>query len=371
MNILVVPNAFKGSLSAREAGAIIQKGLRQSNASYQIKNFAIADGGDGTLDVLTEYLGLSIRTQKVQGPLGQPVEAKYAQDGKKALIELAEASGIRLVNSDELDPWNATTFGTGELIRSCIESGCKEIYFTVGGSATVDCGLGILSALGFKFYAEEELIEQPTPSDFCRITRIDDSKVPSGVWDTNFSVLVDVTNPLLGSEGAVRVFGPQKGVDKEMIDEFEEHFEWFGQLLNNYSKSDICLFQGGGASGGVPAGLLTFCHGQVVNGGEFVLDTINFDQHLRWADLVITTEGMLDGQTAFGKGPGLVATKAKAAKRKVIALCGQVGKDFSLSDSPFTSVLSINTRLSDLKEAMKNTADNLELAAFNLGRLVG
>ncbi len=369
MNILIAPNAFKHSLSSTEVGRAIVEGLDRSRLEGKFSVLPIADGGDGSLTILARALSAEIKSLQVNGPLGSPVLARYAINKKEAtgIVELAEASGIRYLSEKELNPWKANTYGTGEIVNKLVLEGCKKIYLTVGGSASVDGGIGILSALGARFFAGKELLTLPVTEDILRITRIDASGLKTG--KCKFILLTDVQNKLLGKNGAVSVFGPQKGVKPDEISEFEGIMKYWSKLLAQDGR-DVTKLTGGGASGGVPAGLWPFLDLDIRSGGNEILDLTGFHELLSHSDVVITAEGRIDAQTGQGKGPGLVAKYASEKGIPVIGLCGIVSEDYDSASSYFTSVWSINRRLESLGQALVNTRRNLLETSIQLGNLL-
>lgn len=372
MKILIAPNAFKNALPALQAGMAVSRGLKQSNFDHESVVLPIADGGDGTLEILSSAFHANITFTKILGPLEGELEAfyGYSVNDQVGIVEIARTSGLQLLTREDLDPWKANTYGTGQIIKKLILDGCKEIYLTVGGSSSVDGGVGILAALGMKFYSGDQEITNPRPEDLKRIDKIDPEPLQMLTHQVKVILLSDVTNPLLGKDGAVRVFGKQKGVGDSEFEEFEGLMEHWATLVKDHAGKDITELVGGGASGGVPAGLAPFLNVEIREGAKEILKITGFHQELENADLVITTEGQIDGQTAQGKGPGLVAKFAREASIPCIGLCGQIGEDYDPNDSYFKSVMCINSRFDDLLNAMANTEQNLEFMSQQLGNLL-
>ncbi|MEQ8473833.1 MAG: glycerate kinase [Marinoscillum sp.] len=369
MNILVCPNSYKGALDAASAAKAISAGLTASNKNIKCTSIPIADGGDGSLPVIAKYLHTEECFWEVEGPLGKLVDARFGwfEDGRFAVIELAEASGIRLV--EELDPWGASSIGTGQLIKRAIQKGATRIYLTIGGSATVDGALGLLHALGVKFLEKGVEIENPKPSDFQRIDDLDADEALELLSYTKLTILCDVTNPLLGDKGAVAIFGPQKGLKDKGVVWFEKSFKAFANLIETKFGRHIHDVKYGGAAGGIAAVLYGVFGAELVHGGEQILEWANFNQHLSKADVVITGEGRIDSQTNFGKGPGLVALKAKDAGKKVIGLSGAVALNPDHVDF-FDVIIPITNGPCTLEEAMTSTSQNLERSGRELGKLL-
>jgi glycerate kinase len=370
MNVLIAPNAFKNALDAKSVGEALKQGLVDSKLSGDFKVLPIADGGDGSLDILAHYYQAEILLMEVPDPLGRFVSARYGINSAKGIgiIELAEASGIRWLTEEELNPWIANTKGTGLIMRDLIARGCHHLILTVGGSASIDGGLGILEALGVRFFSEGKLFQPTGPCDFHKITSIDASKaVP--LSQMRISLLCDVENEILGEYGAVKVFGPQKGVQKDEIDELEKSMRHWVELLENYQEG-VKYMKSGGASGGVPVGLSAFCKVEILQGASEILRLADFSKYLNESEIVITTEGQIDAQTGYGKGPGLVAQIAASQGKKVIGLCGQINDDYNPDESFFDAVFAINSKLYPLNVAISRTRSNLRYMGVQIGNLL-
>ncbi|WP_258098461.1 glycerate kinase [Marinoscillum pacificum] len=370
MKVIICPNAFKGSLSAEHAAEAIARGLKLASDDIECVELPIADGGDGSLGVIAKYLDAEIYTREVAGPCGSVVEAKYGwhDDEKLAIIELAEASGIRLL--EELDPWNATTYGTGELIQNALKRGATKIYLTIGGSASVDGAIGILDALGVEFIdLRGKVIENPKPSDIKRISEIKMDVLTEVRDQCQIHILCDVVNPLLGDEGAARVFGPQKGLEERDIPWFDDALKSLADHIEKSRGLKVHDLEHGGAAGGVAAILNGALDARLIPGGDTILEWAKFKEQLESADVLITGEGRIDQQTNFGKGPGLVARLGKEHGLKVIGLSGSVNTEIEPIDY-FDVVLPIINGPMDLSTAMKYTYVNLERTAYQLARLV-
>ncbi|MFY0689991.1 MAG: glycerate kinase [Cyclobacteriaceae bacterium] len=365
MRILIVPNAFKGGLSAQRAAQCIEEGLLKSSLEVQCDAIPIADGGDGTLDILAGMLQAEIKSMEVIGPSQQRIVARYGfmGDKKTGIIELAEASGLAVVGQDHLRPEIALTTGVGQLMNEL--KGCKEILLGVGGSATTDGGVGILQELGLKFYKGNIPLHINGILDIIQVDRIDASGI---VFDTKIKIISDVENYLLGSNGAVSVYGPQKGIEELAL--YEKAMQSWVKLVKAATGIEIDQLKGGGASGGVPAGLSAFLNVKIVSGADYILKLGRFKQKLTNTDLVITTEGQIDSQSLQGKGPGKIAEVAVNEGVPTIGLCGSLEKGFDTERSPFEAVFSINSRFDSLEEAIGNTAENLANTAYNLGNLI-
>ncbi|CAE7801798.1 glxK [Symbiodinium microadriaticum] len=370
MKILIAPNAFKGSLSALEAGHAILKGLEQSKLDFDATMIPIADGGDGSLEIIARHLNCQLHTLSVRDPLGNIVDARVGanQSTKQGVVELAEASGIRLVS--QLDPFQATTFGTGQLLNHLFDSGCTEIFLGIGGSATVDGGIGILEALGMEFFKGDQRIENVDMLSILQVDRINPLPVSEKCAGMQINILSDVENPLMGSGGAVAVFGPQKGIKSNDQAHFNNALQHWKDLLQPLTSLDLATFPGGGASGGVAVGLMAVVPSKLVSGGREILEMSGFFEELTSCQLLITAEGKIDAQTAFGKGPGLAASLAKEKGITTLGLCGLVGEDYHSEGSVFDAVLSINPRMDDLEKMIRDTEKNLTEISRQLGKLL-
>jgi len=368
MHILIAPNAFKNSLDAGSAARAIESGLQRSNLVCTCTRFPVGDGGDGTASLLIQHLN-GIRTwAEVQDPLGRNIAASYGlvDDGKTAIIEMADASGLRLLNPNEYDPLRATTFGTGQLIIQAIKAGATKIILCIGGSATVDGATGILRALGYRFIDSErnELID---PASLHLLTDYIKPETDT-LSNVQLIVLCDVLNPLLGKNGSAAVFGPQKGARAEDIPILEAGLARLSALILNKNHIDIGTITHGGAAGGIAAGLYGMLDAQLENGIDYFLSVTGFENEVIKAALVITGEGSLDRQTLEGKAPIGVAKKAKEFNVPVIGFGGKV-PDMPDEDLNyyFDRMICINEPFTLLEDALRNAEVNLERAAYRLG----
>ena len=373
MHIIIAPNAFKGSLTSGEAAQCIAKGLKKSKLSCTMKEIPIADGGDGTAHLISKKIAAKTFKTIVHGPLGKKIVASYGWDKetKTAIIEMADASGIRLLKKEELNPLKSNTRGTGQLIKSALDKGAKKIIIGLGGSATVDGATGLLNELGVKFLDKSGRRLTDLPKGLLALNRIDASAMDSRLKDCKIILLCDVTNKLLGRNGAAFVFGPQKGADKKTAALLEKCLYQFNKIVKKDLKVDMDSFKYGGTAGGVAAGLAAFTNAKLVSGISYYLDTISFDNELKNAGLVITAEGALDTQTLEGKGPYGVARKAKDKKVPVIILAGQVPQEIGKElHEYFNAIFSIGHSPTSIEEAIQNTAIDLERTACELGNLL-
>jgi len=373
MHILISPNAFKYSVDAEDAALAIQKGLMKSKLKFTCECFPIGDGGDGTAILIIKRCGGELVNSRVQDPLGREIDCEYGliNEGETAVIEMANASGIRLLKSNELDPLHATSFGTGEQIKMALDKGVKRIIIGMGGSATVDGGTGILQALGIRFLKADgkELLD--LPKDLIRLASIDLSGVDDRIKKCEVIVLCDVDNKLLGNKGAAAIFGPQKGATNDDVIKLNNALGVFAQVAFAQTGKDISLMKYGGTAGGAAAGLYAFLNATIINGIDYFLEITNFDTALAKADVVITAEGSIDEQTLQGKGPFGVAKYAKNKNLPVIAMAGKVPiKANANLHKYFDVLLPIAHQPFDLPTAIANTASNLTRTAHELGNVL-
>lgn len=371
MRVVVAPNALKGSLSAFEAALAIGRGLRAADNAVEIVSLAIADGGDGTSAVLCAARDGITRETIVPDPLGRPVRASYGllDEGRTAVLDVATASGLTLLQSHEQDPLSCTSRGTGKLLSTALDSGVESVILGVGGSATVDGGAGLLAALGVGLLDENGTPIASGGAGLARLARIDLSRVHPGLARVKVRVACDVDSPLLGPLGAARVFGPQKGASPEAVLELEQNLAHFANVIEQTTGRKVHDVESGGAAGGIAAGLFGVLGASLESGIDLVLERLGFEQALHGADLVLTAEGLLDRQSLRNKGPSGVARWCKRRGVPVIALVGGIADDVRPADfSDFAGVFSICRRPVSLEEAQQRAAVWLESAAETLLR---
>lgn len=370
MKIALCPNAFRGSLTALEAAEAIAKGLRKSRLQCEPLLMPLADGGNGTLDVwLYAVQGQRIRLP-VQGPLGETVMAEYGLAGKTAMVEMARASGVELLNPADRNPLHTTTFGTGQLILDAIQRGATEILVGVGGSATVDGGAGCLLALGARLLDENKQIIKGSGGSLGQLASIDVTPLGEKLVGVTIRVLCDVENPLLGPLGAAPVFGPQKGADSEAVRQLEINLAHYAEIVRRDVGVEMGTVPRTGAAGGLSAGLYAVAGAELVSGAEVVIQACGYDKILSEQSiaLVITGEGKLDDQTGGGKGPMGIAQAASKLGIPVIALAGSVTASAeNLQTWGFTSAWSIVPRPAPLEEALRYGEVWLTESAIHLG----
>ncbi|MCA1758452.1 MAG: glycerate kinase [Bacteroidales bacterium] len=364
LNILVAPNSMKGSLNAFDFADLVEKAFLNVSSDFSIRKVPVADGGDFTGEVLSRALNAEVVEIKVNDPLGRKVKSKYAKSGKTAIIEMADASGIKLLATNELNPLKTSSYGTGQLIMEALNSGCTEIFLGVGGSATVDGGIGMLEALGFQFLNEKGLELKGNGESLEYVAEIRKPQLPSNI---TVKVVCDVDNPLLGQNGAASVFGPQKGATPQMVIQLEKGLANWAGILENESGKELVNLKGAGAAGGIALPLVAFFHAEIVPGASFVLSQLNFEKQVEWADLVITGEGKLDSQTLHNKAPKAVADAARKAGKPVIAIGGSVQKDIS---GVFNGIFSITPGPVSLEKSMQHSAEMVFDFSFELAKLI-
>ena len=326
MKIIIAIDSFKGSLSSMAAGEAAARAAREVFPAAEIQVFPLADGGEGTVDALTHGLGGEIVRLGVTGPLQKPVDSRFGllPATHTAVIEMADAAGLPLVPAAERDPRRTTTYGLGELILAAMERGCREFIIGIGGSATNDCGLGMLTALGAKFLNEEGAPVGITGGDLAAVRHIKLDGLHPTLRECRFHIACDVTNPLCGPNGCSAVYGPQKGATPAIVEEMDAAIKAFALLAEKERGISGAELPGAGAAGGLGFAFHSFLGGELKPGITLVLDAMNIKDALKGADLLLTGEGRMDAQTAMGKAPVGVAQLAKAESPalKAIALCG-------------------------------------------------
>lgn len=371
MNILIAPNSLKKTANATEAANAIERGLKKSMPDARLTCMPIADGGEHTLEILTGHMAGEIVTCDTTGPTGGPVEASYGiLPDHTAVIELSKASGYELLNGTDLNPLFTTTYGTGTMIKDALERGCRKILLTLGGSATVDGGTGILEALGVKFLDRENRVIPPGGGNLLILDHLDTGEMDPRMEETEITLLCDVDNPLTGKQGAAMVFAPQKGAGPLEAAVLDRCLTRLGWILEEYSGKKLADMPGGGAAGGVAVGLASMFDIHLERGPEFLLDMLDADSKIGACDVVITAEGSLDDQTFLGKGPATLAKRAGNAGKPVICIAGSVPLRSAHPDSFFTAVFSLQNRPMNLEASMEETLLQLENRAYEIGRML-
>lgn len=361
MKILIAPDSFKGSATSRQAAEAIGKGVHVVFPNAELIEIPVADGGEGTVEALTDSLKGQIIIKKVKGPLGEVVEAEYGiLPGNIAVIEMASASGLPLVPDNKRNPLITSTYGTGQLILDSIERGCREIILGIGGSATNDGGTGMARALGFCFLDSSGKELPEGGGSLIDLADIDDSGMDKRIVETNFLIACDVTNPLIGPEGASNIYGAQKGASPDDIKHLDSGLGRLAEIVNSkYCRANENL-PGAGAAGGLGYGLVEFCGGELRSGIEIVLDLIKFDDYLNGVDLVISGEGRIDGQSIYGKVPVGIAGRAKKKDIPVLVVVGAIGSEIdAVYAHGIDAVMSSVNKAMSLEEAMSRSYELL------------
>ena len=372
MHVLIAPNAFKNSLSAAEAAQAIQRGL-ESSIPFTTECFPVGDGGDGTGDLLIERLGGQRITAQARDPFGRQISTYWglAGNGHTAIIEMANASGLRLVDSNELDPLKASSIGTGDLILAALDRNVRRIILGMGGSATVDGGTGILQALGVRFLNVDGQPLNNLPGSLTDLAVMDIEGLDPRLRNVELTVLCDVDNPLTGPQGAAAVFGPQKGASERDVQHLDACLGQLARVIHTRTGKALSALPRAGAAGGAAAGLYGILGARLVSGIDYFLEITGFEEALDRCNWVITGEGSIDEQTLQGKAPFGVAVRAKKKSRPVIALAGKV----PLHETPelkkyFDVLLPISHAPVDLPTALRNTSSDLQRTAAQLGNLL-
>lgn len=372
MKIVVAPDSFKGSASAVQVGEAIAAGLRKVWPQAAVDVIPLADGGQGTVEAMVRATGGETRTVRVTGPLGEPVDAKYGvlPDGT-VVIEMAQASGLTLVEPARRNPLLTTTYGTGELIKHALDSGARSIIVGIGGSATNDGGAGMAQALGVKLYDAEGKEIGFGGGELMKVHCVDLSGLHPGVRTASIVVACDVDNPLCGPTGASATYGPQKGATPEMVEQLDRALAHFADVVEAKVGKSFRNVPGAGAAGGLGFGLMAFLGARLEPGIKIVAAATRLEERVRQADLVFTGEGQTDWQTAHGKTVAGVASIARLWKVPVVVISGGLGKGYeSLYDRGVAAMLSIVPGPMGVNEAMAQAVPLIEAAAERAARLI-
>lgn len=373
MRVIVAPDSFKGSLSAVEVANAMEEGILSVFPTAQVIKISIADGGEGTTDSLVNATGGRLMKSEVTGPLEKKVEANWGilGDGKTAVIEMAAASGIMLVEKEERNPMVTTTYGTGQLIKAALDEGIRKLIIGIGGSATNDGGSGMARALGVRFLDSEGSELADGGAALKNLASIDLSLLDPRLAEAIILVACDVDNPLCGPRGASVVYGPQKGATPEMVEQLDKALLHYAKIAKDTTGRDILESPGAGAAGGLGAGLMIFTPAVLKPGIQIVLEAAGFEEKVKNADLVITGEGRTDFQTAHGKAPIGVADVANKYKVPTVCLSGGLsqGADDVL-EKGIAGLMSIVPSPMDLEECIKSAGELVQAAAGRLCRIL-
>ena len=371
MKILIAPDSFKESLEALDVCHAIQAGFSQVFPDADYKLLPMADGGEGTSAVLSYVLGGRWKEVRVHDPLMRPISAKYVLlPDATAIIEIAQACGLHLLTVAERNPVIASSYGVGELIADALDEGVKRIIIALGGSATNDAGLGMLTALGMTFYDSDENILAQGGGSLSSLQRLEATSFHAGVLETVFEVACDVTNPLYGESGASVIFGPQKGASPQQVNDLDQALHHFAAICEQHGYQDYQKISGAGAAGGLGYALMSFCQAELKSGFDTVAKVTNLSQYIADADLVITGEGKLDAQSAMGKVAGGISQIAKASHTPVIAICGSVDSLEPAQSSQFDIIMPSIQKLESIDNIFKNAYRNIETTAANIAAAI-
>lgn len=372
MRILVAPDSFKGSLKSTEVASLIKKGLQRVDESWLIVERPLADGGEGTVEVLVQGTGGKIIEKEATGPRGEKVKAHIGviSNEEIAVLEMAEVAGLTLLPSEERNPRFTTTYGVGELIKEAVNLGFRHIILGIGGSATNDGGMGALRALGVKFFDQEGRELKGEGDDLLLLSSIDSQhlfKKPEGV---ELIIACDVKNPLYGEEGAAYVYGPQKGANPEEVEMLDRGLRNYARLVKEHTGIEIDYLPGAGAAGGIGAGLYAFWGAKFTSGIQLIMDILGVEEEIKKADLVISGEGKVDKQSLYGKVVSGVKEKCERWGKPLLLVGGKITEEaFTLWEDKVLALFSLANGPMSEEEAFKKAPFLLEHLSFNLGRV--
>lgn len=372
MKIIIAPDSFKDALSARGVAEAIQQGIKKASPADETVIFPLGDGGEGSSEILGDHLKAEKKIAEVEDALGHPVGAYYyfSKENRTAIIEMAQASGLQQISYDERNCMEASSFGTGQLILDAIRSGAVRIVLAIGGSATNDAGMGLATALGVKFYDENNRLLKGKGRELQQVHHYDKSQllIHKGVA---VEVLCDVDNPLFGEKGAAYVYARQKGANDEEIELLDKGLRHFSTVVRKQEERDFAKVPGAGAAGGLGFGAMVFLNAKLHKGIDLMLELTGFDAQIKGADFIITGEGKIDNQTIHGKLISGITQYAHKQNVPVIALCGTLDSDTeSIRKLGLYAVFSIQSKPGTLENALKRTPRDLMLTAFNVRRLL-
>lgn len=372
MKFLFASDSFKGTLSSERITSLLEESAGRIFPGCETAGIPVADGGEGTIDAVISALGGSISRLTVHGPLMEERESFYGVfEGDGAIIEMAAASGLPMVPVEKRNPLHTTTYGTGELIRDALDRGCRNITIAIGGSATNDGGMGAMRALGVKFLDAQGGELEGKGQDLLRVADIDAAGIHPAAAGASFTVMCDVTNPLTGPEGAAYTFGAQKGGTPEILDLLEKGMVRYGGLLKEKMGVDVDQIPGSGAAGGLGAAFSVFLKASLKSGIDAVLDLVHFDEQLKGVDLVVTGEGRMDWQSAFGKVPSGVGQRCRNQGIPVVAIVGGMGqKAETIFDYGVDSIITTINGAMGLEEALERSEELYVSAADRMFRLL-
>ncbi len=374
MKFVVAPDKYKGSLTGAQFCNAVEQGILKAFPKAKVVKKPLADGGDGTLEVVQDYLNASQETIDVKDPLFRDIRASYllSHDKQTAYIEMSEASGYKLLGKNEMNCMHTSSFGTGEMIADAMDKGAKEIVLGIGGSATNDGGIGMAAALGYKFLDREGALLSPVGKNLGELNQIVATEVLKGLEAAIIKVACDVNNPLYGKNGAAYVYGPQKGASNQEVEFLDRGLKNLAKVIQSSFGKEVHNIPGAGAAGGMGAGAIAFLNASLTSGIDLIMEMANFNISIQNADWIITGEGQLDLQTSAGKTIAGIINAAKANNIPVAALCGSVNISMDeIEEMGLDYAVSILNQIGSLEEAKAQSAANLEQASFNFARLIG
>ena len=370
IKIIIAPAPFKGSLSNIQAARIMEKAVLSIFPRSEIIKFPLADGGEGTIDAVKKISGGTFRHEEIHGPLFKKRKAAWLKKGSTAFIEMARASGLTLLENEEKNPLKTTTFGTGELLARAASAGCRRIFVGAGGSATNDAGIGALTALGIKFRGKNGKIVYPgTGFDLAEIKSIDNSGILPEILRCKITMLSDVENRLFGKKGAAFIYAPQKGANEKAVELLDRGLRNFAETVKKLYGREISSLRGGGAAGGIVAGLASFLDTEILSGADTLMEMGKFESRLESADILLTGEGRIDEQTGYGKSLKKVFKLAEKHGVKTIALAGGIENPVYKKEFKNVVFASILPGPSSVEEAMKHAKRNLYNTTVQMLRL--
>ncbi|MCH5220804.1 MAG: glycerate kinase [Muribaculaceae bacterium] len=350
--IVIASDSFKGSLNSADVASCCERGIKRVLPHCQVEKVNIADGGEGTLAALL-HPRCTTHHCLVRNPLRKEIEAEYATYKSTAYIELSSTSGLTLVPSTDRNPWITDTYGLGEIIADALDKGCRQFIIGIGGSATNDAGIGMLSALGYRFLDNCGATVSPGGKGLIDIVSVDNSNIHPKLTEAHFTVACDVQNPLYGPNGAAYIFAPQKGADAAMTERLDLGLRNFAAITQEFTGCNVSGINGAGAAGGVGAAFVAYLGAELKSGIDVILDIADFNTLIADADLIITGEGCIDSQTLMGKAAYGVLRRAKTAGVPVVALGGIIRDRELLTDAGFDGLYCINDPATSIEEAMK------------------
>lgn len=371
--VVIAPDSFKESLTALEVAEAVESGFTEIFPDWKYIKVPMSDGGEGTVQSLVDALEGSIKEVEVLNPLGDTIKAIYGLSGdrKQAIIELASSSGLELIKSENRNVLQATSWGLGDLIRDALGEKVGKILVGIGGSATNDGGAGMIQSLGGKLLDRDGKQIPYGGEGLGELQSIDLSELDERLYDVEIEVACDVTNPFTGPDGATYVYGPQKGADEEQVEQLENNLKHFAEIIRKELDINIENEPGAGAAGGVGGALLAFFGAELRSGGELITEWLNLENTLKDADLVVTGEGGMNHQTAYGKTPVVVGKLAKKHQIPVIALVGSISEGFEeVYVNGIDAVFSIITEVGDIEEVLETAFSNVEQTAENVARIL-